>query len=162
MEKTKRSFIYQDGNGKITSRNIYSISETAEHIQARCLLTGALKTFRKDRILEEIKNIGIVEERLAYHIKNNPPLKKPTRRPFDVWDVCFTGFKKADKDDLLKLAKDAELVVRSSVTHNLTFLCCGYNAGPKKIEKARQQGVLILSEMQFNQMLDTGEIPEEA
>lgn len=54
------------------------------------------------------------------------------------------------------------MVVRGAVTINLEFLCCGYNAGPKKIEKARHHGVIILNESQFKTMLQTGEIPEGA
>ena len=73
----------------------------------------------------------------------------------------FTGFKKDDKEKLFALAESEGLFVRSKVTSNLNFLCCGYNAGPAKIEKARQQGVIALTEAQFVTMLKTGEIPEE-
>ncbi len=52
------------------------------------------------------------------------------------------------------------MVVRRSVTRSLNFLCCGYNAGPKKIEKARAKNVIALNEEQFTQLLDTGEVPE--
>ncbi|MCI5192690.1 MAG: hypothetical protein D3915_06125 [Candidatus Electrothrix sp. AU1_5] len=77
-------------------------------------------------------------------------------------EICFTGFKKADKIKLVELAESEGMVVRGAVTINLEFLCCGYNAGPKKIEKARHHGVIILNESQFKTMLQTGEIPEGA
>ena len=58
------------------------------------------------------------------------------------------------------MAEGNGIVVRSTVKNNLNFLCCGYNAGPKKIEKARAQNVIALDEEQFVRLLETGEIPE--
>ncbi len=48
----------------------------------------------------------------------------------------------------------------SVVTVHLDFLCCGYNASAKKIEKAHQQNVLILTEDEFINLVETGEMPE--
>ncbi|WP_373506494.1 hypothetical protein [Thiocapsa sp.] len=76
--------------------------------------------------------------------------------------MCFTGFKAQDKTELKRLAEDWGMVVRSVVASNLDFLCYGYNAGPMKMERARQQGVTILSEYQFRVMLETGEVPESS
>jgi BRCT domain type II-containing protein len=45
-----------------------------------------------------------------------------------------------------------------SVTRNLAFLCAGENAGPKKLQKANEQGVYILSKDQFVHLIETGEI----
>jgi BRCT domain type II-containing protein len=58
------------------------------------------------------------------------------------------------------MAESTGMVVRSSVTRSLNFLCCGYSGGPKKIEKARAQNVIALNEEQFIQLLETGEVPE--
>ena len=82
------------------------------------------------------------------------------RRQSDTLDICFTGFGKAEKAKLTELAEDAGMVVRQSVTVFLNFLCYGPNAGPKKMEKARMQGVIALSASQFEDMIITGEIPE--
>lgn len=74
-------------------------------------------------------------------------------------EICFTGFVKAEKESLIDKAIAAGMHVRDGVAKNLHFLCCGYNAGPKKIESAREKGVLILVASQFIQMLETGELP---
>ena len=74
--------------------------------------------------------------------------------------VSAVLFDKTEKKRLTKLAEQAGMVVRQSVTLALNFLCCGENAGPAKTEKAREQGVIILSEDQFELLLETGEIPE--
>ena len=78
----------------------------------------------------------------------------------DKNQICFTGFSPAEKESLTLSAEEAGLKVVKSVTKSLNFLCTGDNAGPKKIEKARQQDVIILSVPQFSIMLETGELPE--
>ena len=76
-------------------------------------------------------------------------------------DICFTGFKKVDKDELITLAKEHDMSVRGEVTKHLDILCYGYNAGPKKLEKAMAQGVMILNKTQLESMIETGEVPED-
>ncbi|EMD6530434.1 BRCT domain-containing protein [Citrobacter freundii] len=63
--------------------------------------------------------------------------------------ICFTGFGKKDKNELIEIAKARGYVVRSDVTKDLNYLCCGENAGPSKIKKASQQGSEVLSTEQF-------------
>ena len=162
-EEDSKIFIYMDARGNITAREVIDISETEDHIQCFCLTAEALRTFRKDRILEYLENQEQISERLAYHIANKPePATKRNTNTTGSLEVCFTGFNKADKEQLTALAESKNMCVRISVTTNLHFLCCGYNAGPGKIKKSRRQGVIILTENQFRLMLETGEIPEES
>ncbi len=150
-------FIYQDAKGNITKREITAISSSEEYIQGICKKSNNIRTFRKDRILEYITDINEINSKLEHFVKANPaPRQANTTLP----DICFTGFKKEDKDKLIKIATEKNLTIRSSVTKKLSFLCCGYNAGPKKIETARKQGVIVLNEKQFIAMLETGELPE--
>ncbi|MCI5150143.1 MAG: hypothetical protein D3916_12265 [Candidatus Electrothrix sp. MAN1_4] len=152
-----RKFIYRNASGVISVREVLNISETEEYLQGYCVKANAFRTFRKDRVLENIGESSDVEERLQFHLANShPPQKQLSSHSY----ICFTGFKKSDKNKLIDLAKSHNMVIRTSVTYDLDFLCCGYNAGPKKIEKARHHGVIILSESQFKTMLKTGEIPE--
>lgn len=157
MYNTRLSFIYQDARGRITARVISDISEAGEYIQGHCHTKDDLRTFRKDRILEVLNKNDNADERLHYHTSvNSPPRAQP--KSHDLLDVCFTGFKSDDKKRLIELAESKGLIVRSSVTQKLNFLCCGYNAGPKKIVKARKQGVIALNENQFIHLLEAGEI----
>jgi len=73
--------------------------------------------------------------------------------------VCFTGFKKERKAELEVIAVEAGMQLITGASKNLTYLCCGMNAGPTKMEKARLLGALILSETEFLNMLETGEVP---
>jgi NAD-dependent DNA ligase len=73
--------------------------------------------------------------------------------------VCFTGFSAAEKVELSAWATAARLEVVTSVTKSLAFLCAGANAGPAKLEKAREQGVHVLTRAQLIHLLETGEVP---
>lgn len=164
MSETKQ-FIYQDSRGNVTARLVENTSESGDYLQGICLKARGLRTFRLDRILEYVTSSN-VDERLAFHIQNCPPPRpkgESTRNINSLGqpEICFTGFKSSDKASLTKLAEDSGMFIRGSVTTKLDFLCCGDNAGPKKIEKARHQGVVALNESQFKEMLSTGEIPEE-
>lgn len=161
------SFIYRDAKGNITFRQVFNISESDDYLQAICLIAGGLRTFRKDRILEKIDDIGSVDQRLQFYkdFFDTRPLSASTshdnwkRNVTGAFEICFTGFKAQDKNNLTKIAESNGMIVRSNVTTQLSILCCGYNAGPAKVERARHQGVMVLSESQFHSLIETGEIP---
>jgi BRCT domain type II-containing protein len=46
-----------------------------------------------------------------------------------------------------------------SVTKNLSLLCIGPNAGPVKLQKAKDNQATILNPDQLNRMFETGESP---
>ena len=75
--------------------------------------------------------------------------------------ICFTGFGVSKKKELVHIAENSNMKVVSSVTKKLDFLCGGDNSGPKKIEKAESQGVQFLTESQFINLIETGEVPME-
>lgn len=122
-------------------------------------------TFRKDRVAEYKDN---AEALLAtYPVEpfktsggGNKTFGVNTNNPDKLLEVCFTGFKKADKERLTALAKEKKLYVANDVTINLGILICGYNAGPKKIERAVNSAmqVEIMDEEEFLHFLETGEV----
>jgi len=156
------TFIYQSSRGEITFRVVGGISEGDGYLQALDLVKGELRTFRMDRILERMDPASNEAEVMARlnHWKSISP--EPMRRPrpeVGALTVCFTGFKAADKVALAALAETKGMFIRAGVSQDLNFLVGGYNAGPAKLERARFQGVIILNEMQFQLLLETGEIP---
>ena len=161
------SFIYRDAQGNITFREVFDISESDRYIQGICLTARALRTFRKDRILETTNDDSDVEAKLEYYKSQFPTPEEISHHSKNRSnqdhkpEICFTGFKKDEKQQLIELAESSSFFVRTAVTSNLEFLCCGSTAGPKKIEKARAQGVLAISKSQFETLVETGEIPEE-
>jgi NAD-dependent DNA ligase len=83
---------------------------------------------------------------------------KPSKEK--LTQICFTGFSAQEKAELTTLAEESHLDVVTSVTKDLAFLCIGENAGPAKLEKAKEQGVHILSRSQFEHLLETGDIKD--
>ncbi|CRE74152.1 TPA: hypothetical protein ACX4EX_003877 [Yersinia enterocolitica] len=102
------------------------------------------ETFRKDRIIENCDSLdGALIKLETLNDGNYDDYIFSKSKPKKVaFEVCFTGFKKADKDWLIAQAIENKMDVRSSVTQNLYALCCGYNAGPTKVTAARMKGSL--------------------
>lgn len=83
---------------------------------------------------------------------------KKAAKPRSAVSICFTGFTAAAGQSLKDIAVERGWTINSSVAKSTTHLCCGENAGPKKVETARSQGVKIISREQFEHMMETGEI----
>ncbi|EPJ0505245.1 BRCT domain-containing protein [Klebsiella variicola] len=63
--------------------------------------------------------------------------------------ICFTGFGKNEKNELIETAKQRGYSVKGDVIKGLSYLCCGENAGPSKINKAKENGSVLLSVADF-------------
>lgn len=149
---TSKSFIYQDALNTISSRHVINIVDKGDYFQGYCLSCKAVRNFKYDRVLEYIDSPEYLESLLPkYREKRQPKQHK--------LEICFTGFKESDKSNLKQIAKNAGMIVRTSVTGYLDILCCGFRAGPKKIEKSKKMQVIIMTEEQFMNMIETGEMP---
>lgn len=140
--------------------NVANASNSNDLFQGVSIPEKKLKTFRKDRVIAVFSDLTQLEfaDISAFNIDLPPPpsLKSSSSQ----LQIHFTGFKKADKDRLEKLAKDNEMAVMKGVTAKLAILCCGYNSSPQKKTEAFEKGALVLTEDQFVELLNTGEIPE--
>lgn len=87
--------------------------------------------------------------------------QRPRKTKEKLDQICFTGFDQTVRDALEVRARESHLEVVKSVTKKLRYLCTGPNAGPSKLEKAREQHVVLMSLEQFENMLETGELPVE-
>lgn len=155
-------FVYINANARIGAHSITSVSQSENHIQGICLSAHSIRTFRRDRILQEFASADEAQQASkSFQPEGYIHLTKATKPRASTFDVCFTGFKKADKERLVEVAEAHKLTVRSSVTQNLQMLCCGYNAGPSKVTAARMKGTVVIDEPGFVHFLETGEIPED-
>jgi NAD-dependent DNA ligase len=76
------------------------------------------------------------------------------RQQFYAPEICFTGFGRGkEKAMLQEIARMNGYIVRDDVTKNLTFLCCGPEPGPAKIEKAEFRQVEIIPFIEFLEMI---------
>ncbi|OEY67447.1 hypothetical protein [Marinobacter sp. X15-166B] len=146
------SFTYTDSRGNTAEWVVEHWKESGRYLQGVCVVDEKYRTFRKDRI---DRYLGEGEATVTQPY--TPPPPKIETRP----EICFTGFSKATRASLEELATRRDMLVRKSVTKSLAFLCCGPNAGPVKIQTARDQGCFILSHEALLTMLETGEIPDE-
>jgi NAD-dependent DNA ligase len=85
----------------------------------------------------------------------NAAPKRPPKSP----GVCFTGFSADRRAELESIASDAHLRPVGSVSKSLLILVVGENAGPSKVQAARELGVPIVDESGFLEFLETGELP---
>ncbi|WP_404389927.1 BRCT domain-containing protein [Pseudoalteromonas phenolica] len=157
--------VYCNAKDEIKKFHLINTFVSDEYFQALGAADKRYRTFRQDRVLRmfssleelndfELETLDLEEFNLRlYHAQIVTPKERQL-------SICFTGFKAAIKKELETLATNNNLHVAKSVVQDLSFLCCGQNAGPKKIEKARVLGSIILTNEQFRHLVETGEIPE--
>lgn len=149
-------FVYRNGDGVESERTLIKWNENSRYINGRSADDSLPKTYRKDRIVEFLQGEELLLGDAA------PPAPEPApRAPSDQRpQIQFTGFPKAEKAELEELAAAHGLWVMSKAGKNLAFLCCGPNAGPKKIANAHDAGATIMDSAAFRHLLATGEIPD--
>lgn len=153
-------FIYRNAAGESSERTLTQWSEAGHYIEGNDASSGgAFRTFRKDRVQQYLNGSA---ERL--HTPHSTPPPRPARNatPDTRPQMLFTGFAKAQRAALEAQADGAGLRVVQTVTQGLSFLVCGATAGPAKVAKARAQGVYIVPALHLQQLLETGELPEES
>jgi NAD-dependent DNA ligase len=151
-------FIYCNVGGEVSERSLTQWFEAGHYVKGHDVTKGKVLTFRKDRVREYLDGC----ETLLKSPSAPPPPKpashtEPESRP----QILFTGYGAAQRKTLEAQASEAGLAIVSTVTKGLTFLACGPNAGPAKIEKARTQGVYIVSDQHLQSLLQTGELLDE-
>lgn len=148
-------FIYRDAHGAISKRTLTRWSENTRYIQGRNETNSLPKTYRKDCIVQFLTG----EEHLLNEAAPPAPEPKPGAAPDERPQILFTGFKSAKREELERLAVEQGLRVMKAASKALAFLCIGDNAGPTKVEKAREAGAFILDELQLHALFESGELP---
>ena len=155
--------VYINRFNEVKPYKINIIFEVGDNADVRDLIENKNKTFKKLNILSKHKNFeDAVKEALKIQklhkiIPRNKTDKK-FANPDRKLEVCFTGFSKKDKENLIELAKKNDLFVRTQITKKLGLLVCGDNAGPSKIKKASEMNIpKVFGEVGFNDYLVSGE-----
>lgn len=156
-------FSYRNANGEYSERRVVVRVVDDDYFEGRCLTRQAMRTFRLDRIIGSVtsEQTGEVASPYDWASGLGRSVTVPTAAIATLsTEILFTGFRKGERDELESLAESAGMIVRKSVTQNLTYLCAGPNAGPSKLEKARQGGVSILDQSAFYAMVETIDLTE--
>jgi DNA ligase (NAD+) len=99
------------------------------------------------RIIDRLKSFGVQFE---IHEKHNPnATNKLEGKIFVVSGV----FEKFSRDDLKKAIEENGGKVGSSISAKTDYVIAGENMGPAKLEKAKQLKIMIISEVDFIELI---------
>lgn len=153
----------------INTKKILDSKGRVKYIQGWCEVSASTKTLLPERIIKRFSSMKKAVEYIPAFIEIKTKEGKPANDNFrsvvysneNTADICFTGFKSKDKQELIELAEKADMLVRTKVVDHLKVLCCGNNAGPSKIKSALEVGAAILNRQQFEHFIETGELLDE-
>ncbi|TBU78182.1 BRCT domain-containing protein [Phytopseudomonas daroniae] len=148
-------FRYKDAKGNEAIWTLTRWTENSRYIQGRSETDTLPRTFRKDRVLEYIEGADQLLFDLAPPAPEPAPRAELDKRP----QILFTGFKAAQRALLEQTAAEHGFRVMKTAGKALAVLCIGDNAGPTKVESARASGSFIMSEVELQQLIKTGELP---
>ena len=132
--------IYELMNASI--EQIASIEDIGE-IMAESLF----KFFKKEKTIEVIKKL----EKAGVNLKGSKNEKVSNK--LDGLKFCITGsFENISREEINELIEQNGGKAVSSVSKSTNYLICGNNAG-SKLDKAEENGVLVISFEEFNDML---------
>ena len=140
------------------------LSESEDIIIVQDLRQDKYKTLKISNVLshnESYETAIAMAETLQenYSIISKHKTDRRWKNEDKKFEVCFTGFKKSEKDELIDLAKGNNMFLRTTVTKNLGLLVCGPNAGPAKIKMANEDGIAcVFGADGFDQFIEKGEI----
>ncbi len=157
---------YVGHDGHTTHRKVRYKSTDDHLFYAYCYLRSEVRSFRFDKIKNltnvDFKYISVddwIEHRTGRRYESRPPSSYKSNK--NSHEILFSGFSKLEREEMEDLAKGHGFMVRKSVTKNLDFLVCGPRVGAIKVQKAEEQGVMILREEQFDALIETGELVDE-
>lgn len=153
------TFVYPGSDGgPQKERTLLRWVEQGHYIKGFDTAAGRVLTFRKDRVVEYLSG----REYLRDPDAPPPPVVRRETPPGARPSILFTGFAAVQRANLERVAAESGLRVVKSVTRDLMFLVAGPNAGPKKVEGARELGSYIVSESEFFELAQTGVLPDSA
>lgn len=165
----KNTFIYLDSKGIVSFRYVEVRLLDDDRFHGVDLDINETRTYLYERVLEILPKEQVskmseqqIQKLVDSYQKNHKvkEVKKSNRVMKKKGDfaICFTGFKALEKAELINLAKESGIIIRTKVSHNVDMLVCGDNVGPSKLETAKKTGIVITDEEGFRNFLNTGEL----
>lgn len=145
--KLARTFTSIDQLAKATEEELIAVDEIGKKI------AGSINAFfisqANQKMVEELKSFGLqlsgkhgeIEQSLVSSVLNEKSI------------VISGKFLKYSRDQLKEIIEANGGKNTGSVTGNTDYLVAGENMGPSKLEKAKTQGVKILSENEFLKLI---------
>lgn len=155
----------------VAVHSVSNIKDDGFYFRGYCLEKAKILTFRHDRVIEYFENKELATDYLnnlpeqvykQFDEKINSQRKVKRTNNLDNITFCFSGFKKARKEELIKLAEEKDLRTVMGMSRSVDFLVIdesSHTVGVKKLNQATEYGIQIINENDFLLMLETGEIP---
>ena len=167
------NLVYRNRFNEVKAYSVNVVAENNEYLDVFDKNADRIKTFKQSNVLsteetfkeasdkaEALQNDYQIIERKISSGKSMPSRDSWVNRE-NKFEVCFTGFAKDEKAELIKFAKENELFIRTAVSKNLGLLVCGKSAGWKKLEVANKLNVpREIGVEGFYAFLETGEFSE--
>ncbi|MDO6525422.1 hypothetical protein Q4519_06965 [Motilimonas sp. 1_MG-2023] len=164
-------FSYEDSSGNLSDRIVefrsVSKNKGQTYLKSICTDRRAPRTFRIDRIntLFLPETGELIDDHEAYFVsatipESKPKLARPKQSRVDSVtknkkpEIFFSGLWREDREYYEDMAQIFGFKVVKSMTKNVAYLCCGVNAGPKKIEEANARGITIMDTSEFDTMIN--------
>ena len=159
----KFTYIDRDGAGSQRTVDVTNISQKdgATYLEGFCHTRGSDRTFRTDRILGNLTNLGTGEvidaEDLLLSVRERsamtfmPGVKSDGAK----WQtaVLFAGFSESEQEELEELASDAGWDVRSAVSPSLDYLVAGPSISRKLLASAAASGIKVVDQDEFRALV---------
>jgi len=148
------TFLYRKPDGEEVEAVLSNWRESGRYLIGFNPEIGMPRTYRKDRVVQYHNDC---DKQLGQPFTDPPPI---VRKAKTVPKILFTGFAASERSALEQYAIDSGFQVVKTPTKQLDYLCCGPNAGPAKVEKARLAGAWLLNDHDLTVLVETGVLPD--
>lgn len=129
---------------------LMSVNEIGERI------AGSIKEYFSNpqnlEIIEKLRTAGV-----KLQSDKRPPTQESTSLPFSGKTFVVSGvFQNYSRDSIKALIENMGGTNVSSISSKTSYLLAGDKMGPEKMKKARELNVRIISELEFEQLLNQG------
>ena len=144
-KKLARTFLSIDNLQKATFEELLQIEEIGERIAQSVIEFFADE--QNQKIIERLKSYGLQTQIIRNENEHSDKLKGIT---FVVSGV----FEKFSREQLKNMMENNGAKVASSISSKTNYIVAGENMGPSKLEKAQKLNIPIISELDFEKMLE--------
>ena len=144
-KKLARTFLSNDNLQKATFEELLQIDEIGERIAQSVIEFFADE--QNQKIIERLKSYGLQTQIIRNENEHSDKLKGIT---FVVSGV----FEKFSREQLKNMMENNGAKVASSISSKTNYIVAGENMGPSKLEKAQKLNIPIISELDFEKMLE--------
>lgn len=144
-KKLARTFLSIDNLQKATFEELLQIDEIGERIAQSVIEFFADE--QNQKIIERLKSYGLQTQIIRNEKEHSDKLKGIT---FVVSGV----FEKFSREQLKNMMENNGAKVASSISSKTNYIVAGENMGPSKLEKAQKLNIPIISELDFEKMLE--------